>query len=75
MTPFANIVPNLTTQAGVLDVVAIITLLAYLIVGYFLLTALEGLIAPREEVIETDDYTSVSYHDLPHRKRVYKKIL
>ncbi len=76
MAPFANIVPNLSTQFGVLDTVAIITLLAYLIIGYLVLSFIEGLIVSEDEIIESDGYTSAHYHDLPRRrfKRDYPRV-
>lgn len=70
MQPFANIAPNIITQTGVLDIVATVSLLAYLIAGYFLLSLIERLMVP--EVIEEDDSAIVHYHDLP-RIRSYKR--
>lgn len=72
MSPFANIVPNLTTQTGVLDMVAIITLLAYLIIGYALLSIIESLIEPH--LVEREDSRVVHYHDIPQvRKHKYPR--
>lgn len=68
MVPFVNIVPNLTTQTGVLDLVAVITLIAYLVIGYILLSMMGGMV--HEEIIE-EDYPAVGhYHDIRPPKKV-----
>lgn len=47
MSPFLGIAPNIGVQTGVLDTVALITLIAYLLVGYIILTLIEGLAEQR----------------------------
>lgn len=65
--PFAGIVPNVVTQTGVLDVVALISLIVYLIAGYFLLNILEGL-TTRTDIVDEEYPTIAHYHDIPKNK-------
>ncbi len=74
MFPFANIVPNVVTQTGILDMVAIITLLAYLIIGYLILGAIESSTQTAEVIEEEEEYEYpkvAHYHDVPtsHRRK------
>src|SRR5688572_204016 len=76
MGPFANIVPNITTQTGVLDIVAVITLLAYLIVGYFLLSIIDAMSEPylvdrEEKIVHYHDIPPIRKHEYPKRKEDY----
>lgn len=63
MTPFNALVPDVWVQTGILDIVAIITLAVYLLLGYLLLSVLQGLINPK--II--DEYAT-HYHDIEKRK-------
>lgn len=49
--PFRGIFPNMQiSEIGVLDLVALITLLAYSVVGYLIIGALRAFIHPREHI-------------------------
>lgn len=67
MAPFAGIVPNLSTQTGILDVVAIITLVVYLMAGYALLSLIQGLI--ESQIVEEEYPTVTHYHDISKKKK------
>ncbi len=60
ISPFAQIVPNITTQTGVLDIVAMVTLLIYLVVGYLLLNLIQAV----SESQEAEYPPVVHYHDV-----------
>lgn len=60
-TPFAGIAPNLSVRTGVLDIVSIISLVLYLLLGYVLLAAVAGL---SERAIESEHRGTVHYHDI-----------
>ncbi len=62
MIPFAGIVPNLKVITGILDIVALITLLVYLLVGYLLVSLLESLVEP--EIVEREHESIAHYHDI-----------
>lgn len=59
MIPFAGIVQNINTQTGILDIVAVITLLAYIIVGSFLLSLVQS--KGEAELID-DEYPAASHY-------------
>jgi uncharacterized protein YggT (Ycf19 family) len=67
ISPFANIVPDINTPTGVLDIVTLVTLLAYLIIGYIVLSIIEGLTTP--EIVEEEDSRVAHYHDIPYRRK------
>lgn len=62
ISPFAGIVPNPFVSTGILDIVSIITLFAYLIIGYILLSILQGLSEP--QIMEEERQASVHYHEI-----------
>lgn len=69
--PFRGIFPDLNTQTGVLDMVAAIALIGYILAGYLLIWLFNALAASAEEV-EAD---AAHYHKLngfhrPQRKSV-----
>lgn len=66
ISPFANIYPNLSTQTGVLDVVAIVTLVIYLMAGYLLLSIISTLSQP--EIMEEEEPQLVHYHEVERHK-------
>lgn len=71
MTPFAGIVPNLAVQSGVVDFVALISLVIYLIAGYILMSILSGLVEP--ESAEGESEAIAHYHEVkPHRHKYIK---
>lgn len=60
-SPFAGIAPNLTVRTGVLDIVSIVSLILYLLIGYVLLAVVAGL---SEQSLETEHRGAVHYHDI-----------
>ncbi len=60
ITPFRGMVPNLNMTIGTLDVVALITLIVYLAIGYFLISLLEYPI--EHERVEEDHQALAHYH-------------
>ncbi len=56
MTPFANLFPNLAIPGlGFLDIVALVTLLAYAVVGYIALAIIRSVLA-------VGDYSETRHH-------------
>lgn len=60
-TPFAGIAPNVAVRTGVLDIVSIVSLVLYLLIGYMLLAVVEGL---SQRTLETQQRGTVHYHDI-----------
>ncbi len=57
--PFRGIVPNVSAGIGILDIVAIIALVAYSILGYILISLLRSVTSDY-----SDRYGTAHYHDL-----------
>lgn len=68
IAPFAGIVPNLGLATGVVDIVALISLLAYFLVGYLIISLLHSLLETR--ITEEEHEATTHYHDIEpeHRK-------
>lgn len=64
MSPFFGIVPNIPAPTGVLDVVAVIALFAYLLLGYLLSALIQELARPT--IREETHRPSVHYHDIDY---------
>lgn len=64
MIPFRGIVKNLNFTTGILDLVALITLLVYLVIGYLLISLVNSvwLGSNDEETIEREHSTLAHYH-------------
>lgn len=62
MAPFAGMVSDIAIPPGVLDMVAIIALVVYLIAGSLILSLLRGLV--RTEVVEDRHIRTAHYHDI-----------
>lgn len=77
ITPFRGIFPALNIQTGVLDMVAIITLAGYMLLGYLLLSLFRSLVVTStEEDIgvtthyhDIDEDTEKAYHPRRHQHR------
>lgn len=71
ISPFANITPNLQLQTGILDIVAIISYLAYLIAGYLLISLFQSFTESAETtIIEESEYPdTVSYHQVSKKRK------
>lgn len=61
MSPFANLVPNYPVATGVLDITAMVTLFAYLLLGYIVLSIFESL---SESRVMENSRASVHYHEM-----------
>lgn len=74
--PFAGIVPNIGTATGVIDVVAVVTLLIYLTLGYLAMGLLQNLAHARmmeEEYLEEKYPRPIFYHEVKKRKQTETK--
>lgn len=76
MTPFAGILPDIRVSGGILDMVAVVTLLAYLLLGYLVLSLIQNLVDQEIAVREEEHSASMHYHEIerpegfPRRRRV-----
>lgn len=65
--PFAGIVPNINTNTGILDIVTLISLLAYLVLGYIILSIIQGMTVA---AIDESEYPATThYHEVRGRRK------
>jgi hypothetical protein len=50
IAPFSGILPNLDLGVGVLDIVAIVALIAYMLIAYVVMSIISGIMTPRATI-------------------------
>ncbi len=66
MIPFAGMVRNLSVSTGILDIVALITLTVYVLIGYLVMAVLNSVwnetIVDEEEIEAHTGHTALAHH-------------